>query len=140
MKTVTIRHLKSAAASGGVEVEDQRVTEAVSSMLNDIHQRGETALGECTQKFDNWIGDFVLSDEKRQKLIEQVPQQVKDDIDFAHRQVQRFAKAQRDSLQEFEIEIEPGVILGQRILPVHCAGCYILGGRYAHAASELYKQ
>jgi sulfopropanediol 3-dehydrogenase len=66
-----------------------------------------------------------------------VPQTVKDDIDFAHRQIRRFAEAQRDSLQGFEIETEPGVILGQRILPVQCAGCYIPGGRYAHAASAL---
>ena len=134
---MTIRHLKSAAASAGVEAEDQRVTEAVSAMLDDIHQRGESAVREYAEKFDNWSGDFILSDEKRQKLIAQVPQQTRDDIDFAHRQVQRFAKAQRDSLQEFEIETEQGVILGQRILPVHCAGCYIPGGRYAHAASAL---
>ncbi len=106
-------------------------------MLDDIRQRGESAVREYAQKFDSWTGDFVLSDEKRQALIAQVSQTVKDDIDFAHRQIRRFAEAQRDSLQGFEIETEPGVILGQRILPVQCAGCYIPGGRYAHAASAL---
>nr|WP_299380241.1 histidinol dehydrogenase [uncultured Halomonas sp.] len=134
---MTIRHLKSAAASAGAEAEDQRVTQAVRGMLDDIRERGEVAVREYAQKFDNWTGDFVLSDDKRQALIAQVPQTVKDDIDFAHRQIRRFAEAQRDSLQGFEIETEPGVILGQRILPVQCAGCYIPGGRYAHAASAL---
>nr|WP_298410658.1 histidinol dehydrogenase [uncultured Halomonas sp.] len=134
---MTIRHLKSAAASAGADAEDQRVTQAVRDMLDDIRERGEVAVREYAQKFDNWTGDFVLSDDKRQALIAKVPQTVKDDIDFAHRQIRRFAEAQRDSLQGFEIETEQGVILGQRILPVQCAGCYIPGGRYAHAASAL---
>ncbi|WP_301280845.1 histidinol dehydrogenase [Halomonas sp. PR-M31] len=134
---MTIRHLKSAAASSGADAEDQRVTQAVRDMLDDIRERGEVAVREYAQKFDNWTGDFVLSDDKRQALIAKVPQTVKDDIDFAHRQIRRFAEAQRDSLQGFEIETEQGVILGQRILPVQCAGCYIPGGRYAHAASAL---
>jgi sulfopropanediol 3-dehydrogenase len=51
--------------------------------------------------------------------------------------VSRFDEAQRDSLQSFEIETEPGVKLGQRILPVQSAGCYVPGGRYAHAASAI---
>nr|WP_298521840.1 histidinol dehydrogenase [uncultured Halomonas sp.] len=134
---MTIRHLKSAAASAGADAEDQRVTQAVRDMLDDIRERGEVAVREYAQKFGSWTGDFVLSDDKRQALIAKVPQTVKDDIDFAHRQIRRFAEAQRDSLQGFEIETEQGVILGQRILPVQCAGCYIPGGRYAHAASAL---
>nr|WP_298377471.1 histidinol dehydrogenase [uncultured Halomonas sp.] len=134
---MTIRHLKSAAASAGADAEDQRVTQAVRGMLDDIRERGEVAVREYAKKFDNWTSDFVLSDDKRQALIAKVPQTVKDDIDFAHRQIRRFAEAQRDSLQGFEIKTEQGVILGQRILPVQCAGCYIPGGRYAHAASAL---
>lgn len=134
---MTIRHLKSAEGAAGVAAEDQRVTDAVRQMLEDIRERGETAVREYAEKFDSWTDDFVLSDEKRQRLIDTVPQSVKDDIDFAHRQIKRFAEAQRDSLVSFEIETEPGVVLGQRVLPVGCAGCYIPGGRYAHVASAL---
>ncbi|MCE9663691.1 histidinol dehydrogenase [Halomonas sp. M5N1S17] len=134
---MTIRHLKSAQAAETVATEDQRITTVVRDMLDDIRARGEVAVREYAEKFDGWKGDFVLSDEKRQQLIAMVPQETKDDIDFAHRQIKRFAEAQRDSLISFEIETEPGVILGQRVLPVGCAGCYIPGGRYAHVASAL---
>ena len=79
----------------------------------------------------------MLSAEKRARLIAKVPEWVRDDIRFAHDQVRRFAEAQRDSLREFEIEIVPGVRLGQRIIPVQSAGCYVPGGRYAHAASAI---
>jgi len=89
------------------------------------------------ETLDGWRGDVVLSDAKRAELIAQVPASVRDDIRFAHKQVTRFAEAQRDSLREFEIETEPGVRLGQRVLPVQCAGCYVPGGRYAHIASAI---
>jgi sulfopropanediol 3-dehydrogenase len=106
-------------------------------MLSDIKQNGEQAVRALAKKLDGWEGDFILSDEKKQRLIASLPQTVKDDIQFAYKQVSRFAEAQRDSLQSFEIETEPGVKLGQRILPVQSAGCYVPGGRYAHAASAI---
>ncbi|MEL0618023.1 histidinol dehydrogenase [Cobetia marina] len=134
---MTIRHLKLAEAADGVAEEDQRTTAIVQDMLQDIRSRGEDAVCMYAEKFDNWSGDFVLSEEKLATLIESVPQSVKDDIDFAHRQIRRFAEAQRDSLTSFEIETEPGVVLGQRVLPIDAAGCYVPGGRYAHAASAL---
>ncbi|KGA02747.1 histidinol dehydrogenase [Cobetia amphilecti] len=132
-----MRHLKLAEAADGVAEEDQRTTAIVQDMLQDIRSRGEDAVRMYAEKFDNWSGDFVLSEEKLATLIESVPQSVKDDIDFAHRQIRRFAEAQRDSLTSFEIETEPGVVLGQRVLPIDAAGCYVPGGRYAHAASAL---
>jgi sulfopropanediol 3-dehydrogenase len=117
--------------------EDRKTREVVEVMIADIETRGETAVREYAEKFDRWTGDFLLSDEKKARLIDQVPQQVKDDIKFANDQVRRFALAQKESLQEFEIESTPGVRLGQRVLPVQCAGCYVPGGRYAHAASAV---
>ena len=119
------------------EESDRQVRDTVESMLADIDARGETAIREMAKKFDNWEGDFILSREKKQRLIDSLSQDVKDDIRFAYEQVSRFAQAQRDSMQSFEVETQPGVILGQRILPVQSAGCYVPGGRYAHAASAI---
>ena len=130
-----MQHLKKAGLSG--EESDREVREAVEAMLDDINRDGEQAVRALAKKFDGWEGDFVLSEEKKQRLIGSLSQSVKDDIQFAYKQVSRFAEAQRDSLQSFEIETEPGVKLGQRILPVQCAGCYVPGGRYAHAASAI---
>ena len=130
-----MEYIKKAEADP--QAEDDRIRHAVAGMLADIETRGEEAVADYARKFDGWEGDFVLSDAKRQRLIDSVPQRVKDDIGFAHGQVRRFAEAQRDSLQAFEIQTEPGVRLGQRIIPVDCAGCYVPGGRYAHAASAI---
>ena len=129
--------LKEAVSAEVVANEDDRIQAVVKEMLQHIERDGEEAVAGYAKQFDNWEGEFVLSEEKKQALIAQVPQSVKDDIDFAHRQVKRFAEAQRDSLTEFEIESEEGVRLGQKVIPVQVAGCYIPGGRYSHAASAL---
>lgn len=132
-----MEYLKRAAAENDVAQEDERIQAVVKEMLTNIKLQGEPVVREYAKQFDNWQGDFILSEQKKQALIDQVPQRVKDDIDFAHRQIKRFAEAQRNSLQSFEIETEEGVRLGQQVLPVECAGCYVPGGRYAHAASAL---
>jgi sulfopropanediol 3-dehydrogenase len=119
------------------EESDRQVRASVESMLDDIELRGEAAVRDLAKKFDNWEGDFVLADSKKQALIDSLSESVKADIRFAYEQVYRFAEAQRDSLQSFEVETHPGVILGQRVVPVQCAGCYVPGGRYAHAASAI---
>ena len=130
-----MEHFKKAAREP--EADDVAIKATVATMLDDIRARGEAAVAEYAEKFDGRGGGFVLSDEKRQQLIASVSETVKDDIRFAHDQVRRFAEAQRDSLHGFEIETVPGVKLGQRLVPVDCAGCYVPGGRYAHAASAI---
>ena len=119
------------------EAEDNRIRDTVETMLSRIRTEGESAAIEYAKTLDNWDQPFVLSEEKKRRLISEVTDQEKEDIQFAHVQVKRFAEAQRASLTEFDMETEPGVRLGQRIVPVNCAGCYVPGGRYAHAASAI---
>ena len=116
---------------------DIQIRQTVETILTDIEQNGEAAVLQYASELDNWDGDVILSKEKRSELIKEVPNQICQDIKFAYKQIKTFAEAQRNSLQEFEIETEPGVSLGQRIIPVSCAGCYVPGGRYAHIASAL---
>ncbi len=132
-----MEYLKSALTVQQTMSEDLKTTTIVREMLDNIRKNGETAVREYAQKLDGWHDEFVLSEAKKQQLISQVPQAVREDIQFAHKQITRFAQAQKNSLTAFEIETEPGVKLGQKVLPVNCAGCYVPGGRYAHIASAL---
>ena len=92
------------------------------------------AVRDYAAKLDNWHGDILLSKPDIDAIISGVSQSVKDDIDFACKQVYDFAKAQRDSVVEFYTK-NNGVEAGQRLLPVNVAGCYVPTGRYAHIAS-----
>jgi len=66
-----------------------------------------------------------------------VPQKLKEDIQFAHENVRRFAEAQKATVSDVEHEVVPGLIAGQKAIPVDAAGCYVPGGRYSHIASAI---
>ncbi len=130
-----MEYIKKALKS--VESNSNEIRGTVEKILSDIENRGETAVREFAEKFDGWQGDFILSKEKKQFLIDSVPDLVKADIQFAHKQVSGFARAQMDSISEFENEPLPGMRLGQKIIPMEVAGCYVPGGRFAHACSAI---
>lgn len=119
------------------EANSSKVRKAATLMLHDILKRGEPAVREMAAKFDGWSGEFELREDKKQRLIAAVPEQVKADIRFAHDQVFNFARMQRQSIEDFEVHPHPGVRLGQRVVPVDVAGCYVPGGRFAHACSAI---
>lgn len=121
----------------GTPTSARSVTEDVKQIIDDIDQRGEAAVIELSRRFDQWSGDIVLSDKQRSLAASQVPQQVREDIAFAHEQIRAFALAQRNSIGEFETTTLDGAILGQVIRPIQRAGCYVPGGRYVHIASAL---
>jgi len=130
-----MKHIKTPLADA--VAEDTKTRALVTEMLAKIREGREDVVRDYAKTLDGWEGDFVLSDEKRDRLIAQVSDQAKEDIQFAHRQIKRFAEAQRQSLADFSLETEPGVTLGQKCVPVDAAGCYVPGGRYAHVASAL---
>lgn len=134
-ESAQMKHIKSPIVDA--VAEDTKTRGLVTEMLARIREGGEEAVRNYAKTLDGWEGEFVLSDEKREALISQVPQQAKEDIQFAHRQIKRFAEAQRASLTDFSLDTEPGVTLGQKCVPVDAAGCYVPGGRYAHVASAL---
>ena len=130
-----MEYLKKAAKTPATGEDDAR--ERVESMLNDIESGGEARARNYAQSLDGWTGDIVVNADEIARASESLPRRMKDDIAFAHDQVRAFAQAQLASLHEFETELHPGVIAGQKLIPVETAGCYVPGGRYAHIASAI---
>ena len=132
---MTREYLKKATLTSTSDASD--VTEIVQSILNDIETRGDEGALEYAAKFDNYSGSIILSDDEIAAAIAQVPEKLRRDIDFAHDNVRRFAEAQKATLKDIQIEVVPGLIAGQKSIPVEAAGCYIPGGRYSHIASAI---
>jgi sulfopropanediol 3-dehydrogenase len=130
---VSIVYLKKAAKNPETETDTAR--KVVADMLAAIEAGGEQAVRDYATKLDGWSGDIVLDAAAVEQQTRDVPQGIKDDIAFAAGQVRRFADAQRASVQDFAMEISPGLELGQKLVPVNSAGCYVPTGRYAHIAS-----
>lgn len=128
--------LKAPSKDASFRGSTPEVRATVESVIADIRERGDEAVREYSEKFDRYAPDsFLLTDEQLDEIIARVPQQVIDDIAFVQEQVRRMAQAQLDSLKDFEIETMPGVLLGQKNVPIQAAGAYIPGGKYPLLAS-----
>lgn len=132
---MTIEYLKKAnksAATGEADVRD-----TVAAILADIEAGGDDAARRYASEFDKWDGEIAVSPADVAAADAQVPQQLKDDIQFSHEQVRKFAEAQRATFADCEVELLPGLVAGHRNVPMGAAGCYVPGGRYSHVASAI---
>lgn len=131
-----IQHLKKGQSAQAKSSNQAQVRATVEGILADIEQRGDVAVREYSEKFDNWSPEnFRLSQTQIDACIASLSQQTLDDIQFAQAQIRRFAQIQKDSMHDVEVETLPGVVLGHRNIPVNSVGCYIPGGKYPLIAS-----
>jgi len=130
---MAIEYLKRAAKTP--ETETATARKVAAEMIAEIGRSGEAAVRDYARKLDQWTGDIIVTAAEIERRTSEIPADVRRDIDFATAQVRRFALAQRESIREFETEVHPGLIAGQRLIPVNVAGCYVPTGRYAHIAS-----
>jgi sulfopropanediol 3-dehydrogenase len=130
---MAITYLKTATKTPETETDAARAV--VTEMLANIEAGGEKAVRDYALSLDKWAGAIVMTPEMIAERIRDVPQSVRDDIEFAAGQVRRFAEAQRKSVSDFTLEMSPGLHLGQKLVPINTAGCYVPTGRYAHIAS-----
>ncbi|WP_420859432.1 histidinol dehydrogenase [Marivivens marinus] len=128
-------YLKKAELHSRSDATETR--EIVRGILDDIEAGGDEAALRYAAKFDQYEGDIILTPEAIEAATALVPEKLRRDIEFAHANVKKFAEAQRDTVANFEVEVVPGLIAGQKAIPVHAAGCYVPGGRYSHIASAI---
>ncbi len=124
-------------ASFTAQTDASNVHQTVQNILSEIEEGGDQKALEYAAKFDKYEGNILLDKEEIKKAATLVPEKVKKDIIFAHDNVKRFAEAQLSTMQDVELEVVPGLIAGQKSIPVNTAGCYIPGGRYSHIASAI---
>ena len=133
---MAITYLKKGKTDAAKAIDDAEVSEIVKNTLKSIEDRGDAAVREFAEKFDNYTpNSFKLSQSEIDSLIQQVSSQDLEDIKFAQEQVRNFAQAQRDSMKDIEVETMPGVILGHKNIPVQSVGCYIPAGKFPMVAS-----
>ena len=133
---MSITYLKKSPKTSSTD--DTKTREIVENILKDIEQSKEEGCKELSKKFDKFEGDVVISKERIEEIKKTLDQKTKDDVQFAHERVRKFAEAQLKNYgQDFEVELSEGLFAGQRLIPVNTAGCYVPAGRYAHIASAV---
>ena len=133
---MTINYIKKGKTDADKAIDDAQVSEVVKNTLKVIEQKGDQAVREFSEKFDNYSPEsYKLSLAEIEDLISRVSERDMKDINFAQEQVRNFAQAQRDSMQDIEVETMPGVILGHKNIPVQSVGCYVPAGKFPMVAS-----
>jgi sulfopropanediol 3-dehydrogenase len=129
-------YLKKAAAASERKDAERQVRETVEAILADIESRGDAAVRELSIKFDGWDRDsYRLTRGEIDGCLATLSRQDIADIEFAQTQVRHFARAQRETIRDLEVETLPGIVLGHKNIPLNAAGCYVPGGKYPLLAS-----
>ncbi|MDA9639659.1 histidinol dehydrogenase [SAR116 cluster bacterium] len=133
---MAIKYLKTGKPQDERSEDDALVRGVVEQALGEIEARGDAAVRELSEKFDNFSpASYRLSQSEIDALIAEVSPRDMDDIRFAQDQVRNFAEVQRASMQDVEVETMPGVILGHKNIPVQSVGCYVPAGKFPMVAS-----
>jgi sulfopropanediol 3-dehydrogenase len=133
---MTIRYLKRGQDAASASQADTEVRATVEAIIAEVEQRGDEAVRELSRRFDGWDpDDFRLSQAQIEQAVARLSARELEDIRFAQTQIRNFARIQRASMQDVEVETLPGVVLGHRHIPVAAVGCYVPGGKYPMIAS-----
>ena len=107
------KYLKRCQDVGAIAASDAKTRATVEGILADVEARGDDAVREYSQKFDNWSPKgFRLSDRDIETALSNVSARDLEDIKFAQANVRNFAEHQRSSMTDIEVETQPGIFLG----------------------------
>lgn len=110
----------------------------VATILGDVRLRGDAALADWCAQLDGGLPPaWTVPPEVLQAAWDSLPAADREAIDHAARNIRVFAEMQRGTLHGREVEIEPGVFAGQRVVPVDRVACYVPGGRYPLPSTVL---
>ncbi len=116
---------------------DAKLERTVERIVTDVRDGGERALRRYAEKFDGLAKKQFLrvSDEEMQEALNSVSPGFLEAIERAAGNIRRFAEWQKP--QSWMREMEPGLKVGQSVVPIDSVGCYVPGGRYPLPSSLL---
>ena len=112
-----MRYLKRAA--GMQQPNLDKVTATVTDMLRTIERDREDAVLRYARQLDGWHGEVLFAAQGA------VSEQEAADLAVAHERIARFARAQRGTQTELEVELYPGFVAGHKLVPVDVAGFFV---------------
>ena len=108
----------------------------VTSILNEVKEKGDAALRKYTLQFDKAnIGEIEVSHKEIHEAVFSLDKKLLTHLKKASVNIRAFheAQLQKDWMKEFS----PGIKLGQRITPLGTAGAYVPGGRATYPSTAL---
>ena len=126
---------RPAAAADG---RDPAIVARVSEILLDIERGGQDALRRYSRDLDGWDPpSFELTADDIRRAAREVDDDLRRHLQLGRDRTEAFARAQRATLSDLEVEVAPGVVAGHRLVPVARVGAYLPAGRVPLLASPF---
>ena len=141
MKIIFSKEFDSCWKNETKRSEDIKTEKTVKKIIAEVRAKGDAAVKKFASKFDKSSPqrlEVPLSE--AQRALEQLRANdaaLAGALELAARHIKRFAEKQREQFAHFEFEMEPGLVTGQRVIPVTKAAIYIPGGRFPLFSSVL---
>ncbi|HEY5530995.1 MAG TPA: histidinol dehydrogenase [Candidatus Anoxymicrobiaceae bacterium] len=111
---------------------------SVKDTIEEVRQRGDGALARLTKRFDGVSlspDEFEVAESERRQAWEDIDSDAREALLMAEKRIALFA---RESLaKEWEMEVEPGLMVGQAQRPLETVGIYVPGGRFPYPSTVL---
>ncbi|MBO7122164.1 MAG: histidinol dehydrogenase [Treponema sp.] len=108
--------------------------DVVKDVLRDVKKMGDKALSDYGAKFDvSAPSHFEIPQNELKAAAEKMRREdpgLYESLCYSRDLAKKFAERQRQSFDEFEIELAPGLFTGQKNIPVDRAGVYVPAGRF----------
>jgi histidinol dehydrogenase len=111
---------------------------AASRIVRDVQRRGDAALFYWTKRYDQLAlprNNIWVSRDELKSAWRRVSTAFLDAVDHAARNIRAVARRQKP--QDWTLDVEPGVRVGQRVGPIETVGCYLPGGRFSLVSTLL---
>ncbi|MCU7923275.1 MAG: histidinol dehydrogenase [Candidatus Thiodiazotropha sp. (ex Dulcina madagascariensis)] len=120
-------------------VSDTAVNDTVNQIIDDIRDKGDTALIDFTNRFDGWQAETAADLEIPLHRLEQawhaIPADQQQALEVSANRIRAYAEHQITDAWSYS---EPdGTLLGQQITPLDRVGLYVPGGKAAYPSSVL---
>lgn len=103
------------------------LNQTVANVLADIRQRGDEAVKGYELKFDHVdLDSLAVSDDEMADAESKISKQLREAIELAHENIQKFHESQR--FRSKKVETQPGVVCWQKSVAIEKVGLYIPGG------------
>ncbi|MBQ1269437.1 MAG: histidinol dehydrogenase [Clostridia bacterium] len=120
--------------SGKEEKKD--VSAVVSEIIERVKTQGDAALYYYTEKFEKAkLTTLKVSAEEIAEAAQAIEPRFLEILQKAAANIRAFHSRQKR--ESFEMKERDGVVLGQKIIPVDCAGLYVPGGTAAYPSTVL---
>ena len=121
--------------------DDIKTEKTVKKIIAQVRSNGDAAVRKFASKFDKSSPQKLeVPLEEAKCALNQLRESdfsLVEAMELAALHIKSFSEKQREQFANFEFEMEPGLVTGQRIIPVQRAAIYVPGGRFPLFSSVL---